>query len=212
MVQSKTYYMLGAVQLPGQYPIFRETDVRMALALAGGTTPTGVMNRAYLSRDGRVYFIDIRSMLMNAVSPFWLCKGDILYIPDIQDRRVYVLGYVNSPGAIDVASSGLDILAAISEAGDFQAGARRDQVAVIRRIGHRLIGYVVDVDALLRGKSADLTGMALQPGDIIYVSMTGLASWNRIIMQISPTFNALLFEPVRAVRDYFLIREIINRK
>lgn len=211
LVQSKTYYILGAVTRPGQYPIFQETDVRSALALAGGNTPSGTLNRAYLSRDGQIYMLNIRSMLFQAAEPTWLSKGDILYIPDQQDQRVFVLGYVRSPGPVEVAGAGLDLLAAISAAGGFVPGAQRKEVAVLRLGPDRIYGYIVNIRRILNRNEMNASGLSLQPGDIVYVPATALGSLSDAVSQLSPTFETFVFDPMQAARDYFLIRDIIRR-
>lgn len=211
LVQSKTYYILGAVARPGQYPIFRETDIPSAIALAGGSSPTGMLNCAYLRRGDHTYLINIRSLLLHPAEPTWLSKGDVLYIPDQQDRRVYVLGYVARPGPVDVAGTGLDLLAAVSAAGGFVPGAQRTNVIVLRRGADHLLSYIVNLRQALKSDVEHLSGLLLEPGDIVYVPQTALGSINETMELITPMLSLLVFEPLAAGRDYFLMRDLIRR-
>jgi polysaccharide biosynthesis/export protein len=211
-VSSKVFTILGAVANPGRYPIFRKTDIQMALAMAGGRVAGGVVDRTYLSRGGKVHMINIRTLLVRGNARIYLAQNDVLYIPTADDQRVFVLGYVNAPGPVSVAGSGLDLFSAISAAGGFRIGAKRKHVAVLRPGPEGIYAYKVNVKEMLKLKGdGDLTKLALQPGDIVFVPKSKLASWNEVIQMISPTLNALVYQPLGAGRDYYYIRNQVNQ-
>ncbi len=209
-VSSKLYTILGAVTRPGRYPIFQKTDVPMAIALAGGQTPGGGLDRAYLSRNGKTFIINIRTILTRGNVDLYLAKNDILYIPTVEDMRVFVLGYVTSPGAVSITGTGLDLISAISSAGGFRLGAKKKSVAVMRSGPEGLYAYRVNIKDALKLK-VDPGLLNLQPGDIVYVPKTVLGSWNEVIQLISPTLNTLVYQPLGAGRDYYYIRNQINQ-
>jgi len=49
----------GQVRTPNLYPLPRTTTISQAIALAGGVTPDGRLNKVKLYRDGREYEVDL---------------------------------------------------------------------------------------------------------------------------------------------------------
>ncbi len=75
--RSSTIYVYGEVRRPGAYPIAQDTTVRQALALAGGASEFGAVNRVKILRliDGREQ--EMRASLTDRLQP-----GDTLVIPE----------------------------------------------------------------------------------------------------------------------------------
>ena len=90
-VRSKRYYVVGEVKLPGGYPIFKPLTVREAISLAGGTTEYSLLESTYLSRGGKVYPIDVYSMLTASGNEVYLHADDVLYIPSKSTATVAML-------------------------------------------------------------------------------------------------------------------------
>jgi polysaccharide export outer membrane protein len=210
-IRSKRFYVLGEVKMPGGYPIYKSMTLREALSLAGGTTEYSLLENAYLSRGGKAYPIDIYGMLTSSGNDVYLQANDVLYIPSQTTSVVYVMGEVVRPSSVGLNGHGLNVLQAIAQAGGITHSADEDEVAVIRRNGEKIDLYVVDVeDALKTGGGNGLT-FVLRPGDIIWVPPMGIANWNRGLEMISPTLDVFLFKPLTGVRDFFLIKDIIDR-
>ena len=80
---------------------------------------------------------------------------------------IYVLGEVNRPGRINTTDNTLNILDAISAAGDLTQYGLRDRVMLIRNEGNKQKRVILDLG------SADLLTSEyfyLRPGDYIYVT------------------------------------------
>lgn len=218
-VRSKVFTILGSVRQPGRYPIFKRLSIPEAVALAGGVTfsqgnaAAGSLRRVYLGRGGRTYLLDIHRLLTGDPTggACWVGPGDVIYVPDLQDSRVFVLGEVVRPGAVETAGTGLDLVAAIASAGGIRPGGQPREVAVIRSEGGRITGYRIDLRGVLHGKEGEAADLRLVPGDVVFVPRTSLGAWNRVVGQISPTLSTFVFGPLSAGRDYFLIRDIIDR-
>ena len=210
-IRSNVYYVLGEVNQAGAYPILRPQHLAEAVANAGGFTQNAQGTHAYLSRNGKAYPINLaHSFSSDGNNPIFLQQGDLIYIPSQAEASVYVLGEVANPSAVPLAAGQLGVIKAIAEAGGLTSGASESRVAVIRRVDRKLQLRVVNVSTTLSGVNRDFLGVELQPGDIIWVPPRGITNWNRTLSLITPTLDTLLFRPLGGVRDYFLIREIID--
>lgn len=70
----------GSVQSPGLYPIHPTVTIADAIALAGGATPQGDQNKAYIIRDGEVLTTTIEQTTLIADSP--IRSGDQIFVPE----------------------------------------------------------------------------------------------------------------------------------
>lgn len=70
----------GAVKNPGLYPVDPTMTVVDAVALAGGATPQGKLDRVVLLRDGKTLTAELRRQTRLAETP--LRSGDQLYVPE----------------------------------------------------------------------------------------------------------------------------------
>ena len=99
-----------------------------------------------------------------------------------------MLGEVRAPRALPY-TRGLTLIGALTQGGGFSPDARQGQVRVIRGSLTQPRVYLLDVADMLAAQRSDV---ALRPGDIVYVSATPLAEWNRVLMAITPTIQTLL--------------------
>lgn len=211
-IRSKVYYLSGEIKNPGAYPVLRPVTLGKAVALAGGLTATAFPDSAYLSRRGKAYPIDLQRTLSTADDRIYLQGGDMVYVPSSANATVYVLGEVVKPSAVALTNGGgLGVIQAISAAGGLTGGADEDEVAIIRRVGDNLELRVVNVENALKSGAGEALAFRLHPGDIVWVPPMGIANWNRALALISPTLDTLLFKPLSGARDYFLIKDILDR-
>lgn len=92
---------------------------------------------------------------------------DPIVIVEFQNATISVLGDVGSPGEYPIDKDNLNLLQAISKAGDLQITGQRQNVMVLRRDGDNEIAYFVD---LTDPKSVmESPAYHLQQNDIIYV-------------------------------------------
>ncbi|MCK4272850.1 SLBB domain-containing protein, partial [bacterium] len=113
--------------------------------------------------------------------------NDVIYVPSSQENKVFVMGEVRSPGVIRFADP-IDVLEAISEAGDFKTTANRGQVLVVRGGPHQPKVYAINALKMMKGYTYER--FFLDRRDIVYVPRTLIANWNVFINQLLPTITA----------------------
>jgi len=67
--------------------------------------------------------------------------------------------------------------------------------------------YSVDAERIIKGEKVIA---ALEPGDIIFVPKTKIASWNDFIEQIKPSIDLFILSPLSIARDAFLIQQLMK--
>ncbi|CAM2196302.1 polysaccharide biosynthesis/export protein [Paraburkholderia kururiensis] len=194
--RSQQVQLAGDLKNPGTMPI---TDVKMtvvdAIARAGGAQPDADLQRVQLTRDGKVYTLDVqRTLDRGDVSQnIVLRAGDILYVPDHNASRVFVLGEVTKPQTLFMNKGKLTLADAIADVNSIDPRAAQPrQILVIRRTPNdprKPTIYQLDmtqVDAILLS-----TEFELQPLDVVYVGTAEVARFNRLLEQLLPTMTSL---------------------
>jgi polysaccharide export outer membrane protein len=192
--QSLRYYLLGAFASPGvKYP-GQMMPLLDALAL-GGSVELGSADlyQAYVAHGSVKLPIDLHALLVEGdmSQNMILANGDVIVVPTTSDESAYVFGAVGKPGPIPFQGGALSLLQAIGAAGmdlSSYTDARLSQVRVIRAHGASATFMVVDADKILSGQAAPL---ALEPGDIVFVPPTIVATWNQVIAQILPSLQTV---------------------
>jgi polysaccharide export outer membrane protein len=191
--RSKRVYALGQVHNPGFYPLRGPTTLVELVAMAGGFTDRAFLRGAYLVRDSKLTIINFPALFEkgNMRENVSVRADDIVFIPDRNDQKVFLLGEVNEPAAIALERD-LTLLEAIAVAGGLTPNSDWKSVLLLRG-GLSNPQYVeLDVEEMLRGK--DRRGdLLLEQGDIIYVASTRIADVAHFMAQIStilaPIFN-----------------------
>ena len=190
---SLNYFISGAVNQPGLYEMTSEVTLLELIAKAGGVRPDRG-NVAYIQRKSkgqaakkmdikkRASFngaikVDLNRLLNQGDMSHnhALESGDVVYIPlaqgqHVSESKIYVGGEVKAPGIYSF-QPGLTALRACLLAGGFTDYAAPNRTQVIRRQGDEQIIIKINLDAVKKGKAADVT---LQPGDRIQVPETWL--------------------------------------
>jgi polysaccharide export outer membrane protein len=195
-VRSSRYMVLGAVASPGIYPLEGPTTLIEALAQSGGFARGGEngrliadVARSYLVRGSSVVPIQMAQLAAGDPSQnVYIHPGDLIYIPARFTGEVAVLGEVQSPAVVPHDGT-LTLMKALGEAGWVTIDAKESTVRVIRGSLVDPQVYLVDAEDIAAGKARDVK---LMPGDIVYVTSTEIADWNRVIQQILPTLQAAL--------------------
>lgn len=191
--RSKRVYVVGEVNQPGLQPI---NDIPMtvieAVNRAGGFTTEADHANITLTRGGVTYRVDLQALYEEGLvsQNVLLQHGDILNVPDRQYNKVFILGEVRAPGSYPMNKRRKSLAEAIGDAGDFdKLTSNPNQIYVMRGTSGRPEIYHLDAqspDALLLADQ-----FALQPRDIVYVDAADIARWNRVITNITPTFELL---------------------
>ena len=192
--RSKRAYVVGEVKNPGIRPI---VDIPMtiadAISLSGGLTENAHKSGVNVSRDGKVYEIDLKAMYDYADSSrnMVLQHGDILNVLDRSQQRVFVMGEVRRPGSVEIINGDLSLSAALGEVGGVsQTTANPSAIYVIR-------GSASDEPEIFHLDAQYATGMVLadrfdlEAQDVVFVDTAGISQWNRVISQLLPSISVI---------------------
>ena len=177
--------VLGQVHTPGSYPITTAQSILKVLSLAGGLTDMAdrhVTIRRRGSSEEVTYYVSNNSQQALAdvamVNP-----GDTVLVPSA--ALIYVMGDVSKPGGYPISTndSRLSVLQAISMAGSVNKTAVQSHVRLIRTVGETRVDLPVHLDAIEKGKQADI---ALQPNDVLFIPF----SWMKNIALSSSSIAA----------------------
>jgi len=190
--------LLGAVAHPGVL-IFDGTPTLLeALSRGGmetGTNTTGpnsapgklsqIPERCaiYRGRD-QVVWVELKSLIEsgNALADLRLRRDDVIYVPNMAERFVSVLGEVQHPGAVPLTNNST-LASVLAEAGGLTNKAGHDphiQIVDPVKGTSRVISFK---DLLNPVKSLEVT---LRPGEIIYVPMSGFNRAAYVLERLSP--------------------------
>ena len=103
---------------------------------------------------------------------------------------IFVLGEIMKPSLYPLPKGRMNLAEAISSAGGFdETTSDPSRVYVIRGVDNEPVVYRLDAssaDALLLASKFDLRSQ-----DVVYVSTSDIARWNRTMQQILPTIQTL---------------------
>jgi polysaccharide export outer membrane protein len=187
---TKDILMLGALNKPGRYKLKQRDTLLSALAMAEGLAENADLLQAYLAREGAILPINFKRLLEDAdTSQNLLLKDkDFIYVPDVNDNKVFVLGEAVRPGIVRFNEE-ITIIEALAQVGDVTDRAQRSRVLVVRGNLRQPQIIEVDVNEIVRGQQ---NPFPLQRNDIVYVTRSALGSWNRLLTLLLPSLQAIL--------------------
>lgn len=189
--QSHKVYVLGQVDKPGVQNIRDKYTLLEAISAAGGITLAADLRGAYVVRDGKVLLVNFFELIKkgNVGENIPLLAGDIIYIPDNKDQKVYVLGDVGKQSAIPMQEN-LTLLGAIAEAGGFTRDSEKGSIVILR--GNISAPQVMKIDASGMVGTGLAANVLLRQGDIVYVTSTRFAEVERIAIRLSHILEPFL--------------------
>ena len=116
-----------------------------------------------------------------------LQSGDYISIPSGLSKEVYVIGEVNLPNLFAFREE-MPLSRTLAIAEGFTQDADLSRIHVIRGSLANPTLIVADYNKVIAGQAQDVQ---LEPGDIVFVPATGLATWARMLDKIVPTITAL---------------------
>ncbi len=195
----KEITLLGELASPGKYKVNIDTTLADALSIGKGINrETADLYMAYVARKKQVLPVNLKRLLDygDPGQNILMEDGDIVYVPNINEKKFYVVGEVASPKVVYFRDP-VDLIEAIAQAGGFTPVATRTQVVVVRGDVKNPQIYEINALDMLKGKS--LERFILQKGDIVYVPRWAIANWNIFVNQILPTIQAVdLIDVIRA--------------
>jgi polysaccharide export outer membrane protein len=170
---NKPVSVVGAVRNSGSLNISGRWTLLQAISAAGGLTGEAGRKIYVLRRseNGLTDTLEIDTEnLFRTASPMWnipIFPADVINVPPRSQIRVFCLGEVKSPGALDFTSDDrLTLLSVIA-----RAGGLTDRASKTIRIKHRSaegkdVESEVNFGRVLSGKDPD---PAIEPNDVIVV-------------------------------------------
>ena len=194
-------YVLGRVTNPGALEFETQPNLLQVLTRAGslpvggaGAEKAGLVRCAIFRGTDKIIWVDLRPLVTrgNLSLNIRLAPNDLVYLPDADDRLVYVLGDVKSPGAYRLTAD-MSFMDAYSQAGGASEDADTNHTALIRAsVGQREI----PMKQILAGHKE--LNMALEEGDIIFVPKRGLAKFAYYLQKAAPlTGFSILYSAVK---------------
>jgi polysaccharide export outer membrane protein len=187
-------YVDGEVRLPGTQ-IF--TDVPMtlpeAINRAGGVTATGDRSFVTLTRNDRTIAINLMQLQELGINPnrILLQNGDMVTVRNREENKVYVMGEILRPSALQMRNGRLSLSEALGEAGGPNLlTANTGQIYVIRGTADGAPA-VFHLNASLPTALALADQFGLHPRDVVYIDPVPLVSWNRVVNLILPSAQTL---------------------
>jgi len=190
--RSHKIFVLGQVKNPGVYRMKNDYTLLEAITSSGGITSDALLSGAYLVRDEKILLVNFLDLIKrgNTEENIPLLPGDIVYIPDKNDQKVYILGEVNKQSAVPLQEQ-LTLLEAITEAGGFTSDANKKSVLLLR--GNLSEPEIMTIDTKHILKKRDLAAnIPLQHGDIVYVASSFIADVERFAIRLSNILQPLL--------------------
>jgi polysaccharide biosynthesis/export protein len=153
-----------------QITVFNEPDLSVKVRVSA----QGRINYPLLGpvQVGGLTVSETETKLKEQLGRSYLVKPQVNVLIDrANGRRVFVLGQVRAPGAIDIlADEGLTVVQAIARAGGFTDIAATDRVNILRIAPDGTQQKViVNVAAIMKGQSKDYP---LKPDDVLSVPET----------------------------------------
>jgi polysaccharide biosynthesis/export protein len=190
----KRVYVVGQVVEQGvrQLDTNHGDTLEDAIFSSKGLTPQANVDQAYVIRKDVIIGVNLGHLLFSGdeTQNVVLQTGDVVYVPEVVQQEVFVLGYVEKATPVAV-SRPITVTEAIAAAQGFRVGAQKSDVQVIHGglgTGAQHSVETVDMDAVLAGKGGDTL---VQRGDIVYVPSTILGSWNEVVAQLTPSLMAM---------------------
>ncbi len=194
ITNSRVYIFGGGVN-SGVYDLNRRTTLLQLLCMIGSTTSSPAsgggapaaaatgnaagrpassatapdFKKAYVLRNGKKIKENFSRLFINGdiSDDIVIESNDAVFIPQMFDRNIYVLGAVNAPRSIEFRD-GITVMEAILESGGFTRFAKENATLIYRRVGGRETTIEVRAKDLVR--EGDLRqNVRLAPGDYVIV-------------------------------------------
>jgi polysaccharide export outer membrane protein len=192
--RSKRVYVVGEVQTPGVLPL---NDLPMtiadAISLSGGLTPAAWKSGVNVARNGKVYEIDLKALYDYADSTqnLMLKHGDIVNVLDRSQQKVFMMGEVARPGAVEIINGELTLSAALGEVGGFNQNTANPSAIYVIRGADAGNPKIFHLDAEFATGLLLAERFDMQAQDVVFVDAAGVSQWNRVVSQLLPSITVI---------------------
>ena len=167
ITNSKVYIFGGGVK-SAAYDLNRSTTLLQLLCNIGDVKSAD-LKRSYVLRDGKIIKAGFYKLLIDGVTSEDMAieSNDSIYIPELADKSIYVLGAVNNPKSIEYRD-GITVMQAVLEAGGFTKFAKQNDTIILRKEGGKEV--IIEVKARDILSDGDLSqNYKLKPNDYVMV-------------------------------------------
>ncbi len=218
-VMSKSYFVMGDVERPDEYPYERPISLLQAINLAGGLRVDTREGESYIGAQGQltkaflirhvsghreVFEHDLRGLRHPGEHPSDtpVFPGDVVYLPEGLNL-VYVLGEVQNPNVYPLLDGTTVLQLLVRAGGPLERTARMRGAVLLRQVdGQHTEAMLIDVrKALQTGASPEV-----HAGDILYVPRGALVSLHDNLMrftQLTETVSPILDLYMKAYDAYY---------
>lgn len=192
---SQRFYLTGAVNIPGTYPI-THIPLRLLEAInqAGGFNEEADIYSVHITRGEERVEVPIYDMLYRGDlrANILIKHGDVLHVAPHDQRRVFVMGEVPRPAAMRMPERPLTLAQVIGEVGGIrEVSADASGIYVIRQSDVPEMVNVFQLDMSEAYALALADDFVLQSRDIVYVAAAPIARWNRLVSNLLPSLGGL---------------------
>ena len=195
--RSQRVYVDGAVQQGGAKPI---DDLPMtlaeALSRAGGIAPLGDASQVTITRGTKQYVANLPRLSAQGVAPtrLLLANGDLVRVAPRADNKVFVMGEVTKPAAVELRDGNLSLNEALGEAGGMnQLSANAGEVYVVRGAGQAgTTPQVFHLNAKNPVALAYAESFPLLPKDVVFVDSGTTVRFSRVANLVLPVASSLV--------------------
>lgn len=162
-------YVFGGGIKSGVFDLNKRSSLLQVLCQIGDVRGAD-LKRAYVLRNGKKIKEGLKKLFIEGdiTEDIFIETGDVIFIPVLQDKSIFVLGEVNTPKAVEWRE-GITVMEVILESGGFTKFASQNDTIVVRKEDGKETKLRVKAKDLL--KSADLNqNIRLKPGDYVIVS------------------------------------------
>jgi polysaccharide export outer membrane protein len=192
--RSKRVYVVGEVNQPGVLPLDDlPLTIADAVSLSGGLTPNAWKSGVNVSRNGKVYEIDLKALYDYADSTqnLMLKHGDIVNVLDRSQQKVFMMGEVRTPGSVEIFNGELTLAAALGEVGGFNQNTANSSAIYVIRGTDGGNPQIFHLDAEFATGMLLAERFDMQAQDVVFVDAAGVSQWNRVVSQLLPSITVI---------------------
>ncbi len=157
-------------------PDLSEFDLRPPMPGSGPRTIAGI----------KPIEVDLRQLMDegNLVYNLELQNGDVIVVPPVVNKYIYVLGYVRTPGQFVMTDRmQVDVVRAVGMAGGLADTARSQNSYLVRQTDEGVKQVKLDLVKVYRGIRPTIY---MQAGDMLVV---GTDEWVRLVESVRPSMD-----------------------